>query len=86
MFTECGKSWDDEGETKYNNQKPQRNLIHITCSDCRRKGYMGVKIIDLHRQNSNRKQKHSEKMKQEKSEKNPYDEGEQNKLVNVKDE
>ena len=34
MFTQCGKTGDDEGELKEEKQKPQRNIDHITCNDC----------------------------------------------------
>ena len=37
MFEQCGKTWYDEGETKDNNQKPQRNLDHITYNYCGKK-------------------------------------------------
>ena len=34
MFSQCGKTVDDEVETKEDKHKPQRNLDHITCKYC----------------------------------------------------
>ena len=33
MFTQRGKTEDDEGETKEENKKSRRNLDHITCNE-----------------------------------------------------
>ena len=42
MSVERWETGDDEGETKYEKQKPLRNLYHITCNACREKlHYMG---------------------------------------------
>ena len=34
MFTQHGKTREDEGKTKEEKQNPQINLEHITCNDC----------------------------------------------------
>ena len=34
MFIQRGKTGDDECETKYDRQKPRRNLYQITCNGC----------------------------------------------------
>ena len=34
MFLQHGKTGDDEGDRKEKEQRPRRNLDHITCNDC----------------------------------------------------
>ena len=41
IFAQHEKNGDDEGETKYKNQKPRINLYHITCNDCGKGNYAG---------------------------------------------
>ena len=38
MFAQYGKTGDDDGEDKYDNQTPKTNLDHITCNDFWGKG------------------------------------------------
>ena len=38
VFSQRGKTGDDEGETKEDKRNPQRNLEHITWNDCGDKG------------------------------------------------
>ena len=44
MFTQRKSTGDDESETKDENKKSQRNLVHITCNDCGIKGYYAGNI------------------------------------------
>ena len=39
MFAQRGKTGDDEGDGKEKDQRPRRNLDHITCNDCGEKGH-----------------------------------------------
>ena len=34
MFVQRGKTGDNEGNRKEKDQRPRRNLDHITCNDC----------------------------------------------------
>ena len=34
MFSQCGKTGDDDGETKYDKQKNLRYIDNVTCNDC----------------------------------------------------
>ena len=38
MFAQHGKTGDNEGDVKEKEQRPRRNLDHITCNDCGEKG------------------------------------------------
>ena len=49
MFAQQGETGDNEGDIKYENYKPQRNIDHITWNDCVEKGHYAEKIIALHR-------------------------------------
>ena len=59
MFTQCGKTGDDDGEIKDKNQKHQRNLDRITSNDCGEKDTIFEKMSALQRQNSKRIHMHS---------------------------
>ena len=61
MFTQRGKTGSDDCETKYKENKPQRNLDHITCNKCGENYTMRVTMSDIYRKNSERVQKHSRK-------------------------
>ena len=37
MFTQRGKTGDDKGDGKGKEQRPRRNLDHITCNNCEKK-------------------------------------------------
>ena len=39
MFAQRGKTGDDEGDGKEKDQRPRRNMYHITCNDCGEKGH-----------------------------------------------
>ena len=39
MFAQHGKNGDDEGNGKDKEQRPRRNLDHITCNNCGEKGH-----------------------------------------------
>ena len=39
MFAQRGKTGDNEGDRKEKEQRPRRNLDHITCNDCGEKGH-----------------------------------------------
>ena len=51
MFSQHGKTGDDEGETKENKQNHRRNLYHITCNYCGEKGhYAGKRIFPTYKE------------------------------------
>ena len=39
MFVQRGKTGDDEGDRKEKEERPRRNLYHITCNYCGEKGH-----------------------------------------------
>ena len=43
MFAQHGKTGDGEGVGKEKEQRPRRNLDHITCNDCGEKGHYAGK-------------------------------------------
>ena len=85
MFAQRGKTGDDEGNRKEKDQRPRRNLDHITCNDCGEKGhYAGNNECPTQA----RLKEYAEafrKMKQEKSSNKSPGGGDQKALVNVKD-
>ena len=85
MFAQRGKNGDNEGDGKYKEQRPRRNLDHITCKDRGEKGhYAGNKYCPTQARLKEGAEAFR-KMKQEKSSNKPPGEGDQKALVNVKD-
>ena len=85
MFAQRGKTGDNEGDRKEKEQRPRRNLDHITCNDCGEKGHCAG---NNDRPNQARLKEYAEafrKMKQEKSSNNPPGGGEHKALMNIKD-
>ena len=39
MFAQSGKTRDNKGDVKEKEQRPRRNMDHITCNDCGEKGH-----------------------------------------------
>ena len=85
MFAQRGKTGDNEGDGKEKEQRPRRNLDHITCNDCGLKcHYAGNN--DFPTQSRLKEDVEAfRKMKQEKSSNKPPGGGYQKALVNVKD-
>ena len=79
------ENWGQRGDRKETEQRPRRNLDHITCNDCGEKGhYAGNNDFPTQA----RLKEDAEafiKMKQEKSSNKPPGGGDQKALVNVKD-
>ena len=84
VFAQRGKTGDDEVDGKEKEQRPRRNLDHITCNDCGEKGhYAGNNDFP----NQVRLKEDAEvfrKMKQDKYSNKPPGRGYQKALVNVK--
>ena len=77
MFSQCGKTGDDEGDRKEKNQRPRINMDHITCNNCGENvHYAGNNDCST----KSRLKEYAEafrKMKQEKSSNNPPSRGDQ---------
>ena len=43
MFAQSGKTGKNEGDGKEKEQRPRRNMNHITCNDCGEKGHYAGK-------------------------------------------
>ena len=39
MFVQHGKAGDDEDDGEEKVQRPRRNVYHITCNECGKKGH-----------------------------------------------
>ena len=85
MFEQHGKTGDNKGNGKDKEQRPRRNMDHITCNDCREKGhYVGNNYFPTQA----RLKEDAEafrKMKQEKYYNKPPGGGYQKSFVNVKE-
>ena len=85
MFAQCRKTGDDEDNGKEKDNRPRRNLDHITCNDCGEKcPYAGNS--DCPTQAKLREDVEAfRKINQEKFSNKPTGGGDQKSLVNVKD-
>ena len=85
VFGQHGKTGDKKGGRKVKDQRPRRNMDHVTCNDC------GEKVHYDGNNNCPTQSRLKEdveafrKMKQEKFSNKPPGEGDQKALVNVKD-
>ena len=85
MFEQRGKTGDDEGDGKEKEQRPRRNLDHITCNDCGEKCHYSGNNDFPTRSRLKGDGEDFIKMKQDKLSNKPHDGGEQKALVNVND-
>ena len=84
MFAQHGKNEEDEGDGKEKEQRPRRNLDHITCNDCGEKGHHAENNDCPNQSNPKEDAEAFRKTKQEKSSNKPPGGGDQKALVNVK--
>ena len=85
MFAQRGKTGDDKGDGKEKEQRPRRNLDHISCNDCGEKGHYAGNNNFPSQARLKEDAEAFRKMKQEKSSNKPPGGGDQKSLVNVKD-
>ena len=85
MFAQRGKNGDNEGNRKDKEQRPRRNLDHITCNDCGEKGHYAVTNYYPTQASLKEDSEAFRKMKQDKSSNKLPGGGDQKELVNVKD-
>ena len=85
MFGKRRKTREGKGYKKQNEQRPRRNLEHITCNNCEEKGhYAGNSELSTQIKLKQDSEAFS-RTKQEKSNNKPPGGGDQKALVNVKD-
>ena len=85
MFEQRGKIGDEKGNIKEKEQRPRRNMGHITCNDCGEKGHYDGKNDCPTQARLKEDAESLRKMKQDKSSNKPPGGGDQKALVNVKD-
>ena len=85
MFAQRGKTGDNEGDGKEKEERPMRNLDHITCNDCEEKGHYAGNNDYSTQARLKEDAEAFRKVKQEKSSNKPPGGGDQKALVNVKD-
>ena len=85
MFAQSGKTGDNKGEGKEKQQRPRRNLDHITCNDCGEKGHFyGNSELPTEAKLKEDSEAFN-KTNQDKSSNKTPGEGDQKALVNVED-
>ena len=85
MFVQYRKTWDNQGDRKEKEQRPRRNLDHITCNYCEEKGHYAGNNESPTQTKIKENAEAFRNRKQEKSSNNPPGGGYQKLLVNVKD-
>ena len=85
MFAQHGKTGDDEGDGKEKEQRPRRNLDHITCKDSGEEGHYAGNNNCPTQARLKEGAEVFRKMKQNKSSNKPPGGGDQKALTNVKD-
>ena len=85
MFAQRVKTGDGEGDRKEKEQRPRRNMDHITCKKCVDKGYRSVNSECSTQIKLKEDAEAFKNMKQEKSSNKPPGGGYQKVLVNAKD-
>ena len=85
MFAQRGKTGDNKGDLKEKEQRPRRNMYHITCKYCGEKCHYDGKHDCPTKSRLKEDAEAFRKTKQEKSSNTPTGGGDQKSLVNVKD-
>ena len=84
MFAQRRKTGDDEGNGKEKEQRPRKNLDHVTGNDCGEKGHYAGNNGCPTQARLKEDAEAFRKVKQEKLSNKPPGEGDQKSLVNVK--
>ena len=85
MFAQRGKTGDDEGDGKYKEQIPRRNMGHINCNNCGEKGRYSGNNDGPTQARLKEDAETFRKINQEKYSNKPPGGGYQKSLVNIKD-
>ena len=85
MYAQHGKTGDDEGDRKKKEQRPRRNLDHITCKNCGEKDHYNGNNDCPTQARLKEDEEAFRKMKQNKYSNKPPGGGDQKALGNVKD-
>ena len=85
MFAQRGKTGDDKGDRKEKDQRPRRNMDHITCNDCGEKGHYAGNNDCPNQARLKEDTEAFRQMKKKKFSNKPPGGGYQKAMVNVKD-